>query len=497
MHKFRSDKVHFSRAEVVRGDLFVRSRRVLFSEVKVQDQEWVEEPESETEDEPNDGIEPVDEAGLVRWKNLSRRLARISSYFFAPDLKKLHLCSLHAVLSCEDELSDRLVEDIFEEDSRVFHQKEYPHLYIILEDPSAPDFAKCMAYLRRQTTLCFAVDMFVSSLAPEKKKKKKVKVELEEPNNNDSNEKDSGISLTSSEIFNDVAITAKSGGDASKNAETRGFPCRFAGRSRRTALAGLQMAADTTDLNQTDVSHEVLKAKPSDATPGREELPNGHSANQQEIVRSSRRAPACLLLATRHFVFLFDMLKLPPELVWNILKPILEDGEVHKVVHNFAETDYYFLREDKNIFVKNLYDVTVAQKKLESKFNGLAISNNRYSLKDFRCCYEQYYQSFRTFPAADFVQNEAIWQHRKLPHRLSQMSSMHIRDVLKQVVYLDLIKRAQLELFMSKTLRLTSLKLMTVPLMAPCGAESFEINAKPAKTSNLMAGANDDDSDFE
>ncbi|GAV06766.1 hypothetical protein RvY_16697 [Ramazzottius varieornatus] len=477
-------------------------RRALFSEVILEDDDDIKGSQNDSPKEESDETDTMDDAVL---SGLSRSLALLSAYLH-PEHRKFHPCNLQPLLGTIDRLSDGLIADIYDEDIILFHQKEYPHLYILLDNPSSPDFVKCMAYLRRQKTLSFVIDAFVSSLPPRKKKKSKIK--KEETNNANADDSDyKSLTLNSGD---DVTVAPdKSRGVTNDGTESRDHVSPFAGRSTRAALASLHTSAIPTDSSQTDelrgeesaVAPSLANGDSGDSVRTKEEsmleVPNAYSAVQPEVIVPSRSDPACVLLATRHVVFLFDMLKLSPELVWNILKPLLEDTEVHKVTHNFYDTDYYFLRDQRNTSVKNFYDITYAQKRLESRYKGLNVRDNQYTTQDFRFCFEQYYPTFRTFPSADFVKNEALWKGRYLPSQLVTLTAKHVRDVLKQIVYLDLIKRSQLEIFMKRPLRMTSLKVLTVFLAAPDNYESFKIETEPVKKSDVIAGGNDDDSDFE
>ncbi|OQV13279.1 hypothetical protein BV898_12485 [Hypsibius exemplaris] len=160
--------------------------------------------------------------------------------------------------------------------------------------------------------------------------------------------------------------------------------------------------------------------------------------------------PVCAVFATTHYVFLFDLEKLGASVISAVVKPILEDQTVHKLVHD-APAYLRILRDNYGSGINNYYDVAEIESLLD---DGIVA----YTLLEFRRKYEhdvhRKYESqahvFRRFPDRHF-----LCLSRPQPHLLVENWSLsELEDTIKHTIYLGVIKQCQVgRLFWSASLQ--------------------------------------------
>lgn len=86
----------------------------------------------------------------------------LSVSFVDPRHKALILRSLIPILNAFECLSDGLLEKMYDDDSGDLLAKEFPHLYVVLDDRGSAVFRKSVHYLQRQTSFAFVLDGIIA-----------------------------------------------------------------------------------------------------------------------------------------------------------------------------------------------------------------------------------------------------------------------------------------------------------------------------------------------
>ncbi|OQV14604.1 hypothetical protein BV898_11223 [Hypsibius exemplaris] len=187
-------------------------------------------------------------------------------------------------------------------------------------------------------------------------------------------------------------------------------------------------------------------------------------------VKSPLRHRACLILATRHFIFVFDCLRISLAHVLALLRPILEDETVHKVVCDF-DSDRDDLLQQYGIIVRNHYDVVrgemnlagsgrrdAARRHLEERRKTALI--RPFTMQEFQQRYKGSALCFQRFRETDFTPHQFLNEDGTcLPRSLNKLPTAVMEGVLKQVAYLDLIKRCQMERFSWEAVKATEIRM--------------------------------------
>lgn len=105
------------------------------------------------------------------------------------------------------------------------------------------------------------------------------------------------------------------------------------------------------------------------------------------------------VFGTENFVFVFDWKKITEIVMLTILKPILEDIEIHKIVYRFRLREEW-LETNFGIKAVNCYDVYHAEQKLEKSRSTPPLKN--YSILEFAKRYQDHAKCFKKLPPEDF-----------------------------------------------------------------------------------------------